>query len=78
MPEKEAEAKGVQGEEPLEERTLVFLGTLVVSGTATALIVATGRATGFGAIAERLAMCPPDSEFERGLRHFSSAGCSNS
>jgi Mg2+-importing ATPase len=53
-----------------EARNLVFLGTSVVSGTATALVSATGRATAFGAIAERLAMRPPETEFERGLRHF--------
>jgi P-type Mg2+ transporter len=48
----------------------VFLGTSVVSGTATALVVATGRATAFGEIAARLAERPPETEFERGTRRF--------
>ena len=49
---------------------LVFLGTSVVSGTATALITVTGRATAFGDIAARLATRPPETEFERGIRRF--------
>lgn len=48
----------------------VFLGTSVVSGTATARILNTGPRTQFGAIAERLAERPEDTEFERGLRRF--------
>ncbi|MDE3111249.1 MAG: HAD-IC family P-type ATPase, partial [Acidobacteriota bacterium] len=48
----------------------VFLGTSVVSGTAIARIVNTGPRTQFGAIAERLADRPEETEFERGLRHF--------
>ena len=53
-----------------EAANLVFLGTSVVSGTATALVVATGPATVFGDIAARLMAPPPETEFERGLRAF--------
>jgi Mg2+-importing ATPase len=49
---------------------MVYLGTSVVSGTATALIVATGRATAFGDIVVRLALRPPETEFDRGTRQF--------
>jgi len=49
---------------------LVFLGTSVISGTATALVFATGRETEFGDIALRLAERPPETEFERGARQF--------
>ena len=48
----------------------VFLGSNVRSGTARCLVVATGAATEFGAIAGRLSLRPPESEFDRGLRHF--------
>jgi Mg2+-importing ATPase len=48
----------------------VFLGTSVVSGTATAVVTATGPATAFGDIAARLATKPPETEFERGIRRF--------
>jgi Mg2+-importing ATPase len=50
---------------------LVFLGTSVVSGTGTAIVTATGGHTEFGDIAVRLGARPPETEFERGLRHFS-------
>ncbi|MET0852942.1 MAG: magnesium-translocating P-type ATPase [Candidatus Rokuibacteriota bacterium] len=53
-----------------EARHTVFLGTSVVSGTALAVVVATGRATAFGDIAARLASAPPETEFQRGLRRF--------
>ncbi|HEY3025612.1 MAG TPA: magnesium-translocating P-type ATPase [Pyrinomonadaceae bacterium] len=48
----------------------VFLGTSVVSGTGTALVMATGKSTAFGDIATRLATKPPETEFERGTRQF--------
>ncbi|HEX7737336.1 MAG TPA: magnesium-translocating P-type ATPase [Ktedonobacteraceae bacterium] len=48
----------------------VFLGTSVVSGTATAVITATGRRTAFGDIVEHLRHRPPETDFERGIRHF--------
>jgi len=53
-----------------ESPGMVFLGTSVVSGTATALVWATGARTAFGGIAERLAMRPPETEFQRGIRQF--------
>jgi P-type Mg2+ transporter len=55
---------------PTDARNLVFLGTSVVSGTATAVVFATGRATAFGDIAVRLVTRPPETEFERGTRQF--------
>jgi Mg2+-importing ATPase len=56
---------------PLAERTnAIHLGTHVVSGTATACIVRTGSSTEFGEIAQRLALRPPKTEFELGVRHF--------
>jgi Mg2+-importing ATPase len=51
-------------------RNQVLLGTSVVSGTATAIVTATGRHTQFGDIAARLATRAPQTEFERGTRKF--------
>jgi Mg2+-importing ATPase len=48
----------------------VFLGTAVQTGIGTAVIVRTGKDTAFGAIAQRLAAQPPETEFGRGIRHF--------
>jgi Mg2+-importing ATPase len=53
---------------PRENR--VFLGTSVVSGTATAVVRATGRATMFADIASRTTGRAPETEFERGTRRF--------
>src|SRR5262245_17913968 len=53
-----------------ESRDRVFLGTSVVSGAATAQVVATGPETAFGKIAERLAEKAPETEFERGAKKF--------
>jgi Mg2+-importing ATPase len=47
-----------------------FMGTAVQTGTARAVVVRTGGATAFGDIAHRLAKRPPETEFERGIRHF--------
>jgi Mg2+-importing ATPase len=56
---------------PLSKRTnCVFLGTNVRSGTARCLVVTTGPSTEFGTIAHRLALRPPDTEFDKGIRHF--------
>jgi Mg2+-importing ATPase len=56
---------------PLARRTnCVFLGTSVRSGTATVLVVNTGRGTAFGAVAARLQEQAPETEFARGVRHF--------
>lgn len=56
---------------PAEARHVVLLGSSVVSGTARAVIVATGSRTTFGDIVSRLAARPPETEFDRGLRGFS-------
>jgi Mg2+-importing ATPase len=61
----------IPAEASLIERTnCVFMGTNVRSGSARALVVHTGRETAFGQIADRLTIRPPETEFERGVRHF--------
>jgi Mg2+-importing ATPase len=55
----------------LRERTnCVFLGTNVRSGTARFVAVNTATFTQFGSIAHRLALRPPLTEFDRGVRRF--------
>jgi P-type Mg2+ transporter len=66
----EKEATGDEKSISPEARNMVFLGTSVVSGTATALVLATGRGTAFGDIAERLAARSEETAFDRGLRQF--------
>jgi len=64
----EKSARSDQGSE--SDLHKVFLGTSVVSGTATAVVTATGKNTIFGDIATRLAKRAPETEFERGTRRF--------
>jgi Mg2+-importing ATPase len=67
--EKEA-GQGGAGDAGPDAPGLVFLGTSVVSGIATAEVLATGASTRLGDIAARLVTRPPETEFERGLRQF--------
>jgi Mg2+-importing ATPase len=53
-----------------DPRGTVWLGTSVVSGTATARVVATGVHTQFGDAVARMSAKAPETEFERGLRRF--------
>jgi P-type Mg2+ transporter len=58
-------------ETPLAKRTnALWMGTHVVSGSAKALVVTTGKQTEFGKVSERLKLRPPETEFERGIRRF--------
>ncbi len=54
-----------------ESGNYLFLGTSVVSGTASAVVTRTGMHTEFGRIARSLVARPPETEFERGLKQFS-------
>ncbi len=56
---------------PLAQRTnSLFMGTSVVSGTASAVAVNIGRSTEFGKVSQTLGHKPPETEFERGIRQF--------
>ncbi len=48
----------------------VFMGTSVISGTASALVCRTGRASALGALAGTLAAQRPADAFELGIRRF--------
>jgi Mg2+-importing ATPase len=53
-----------------ERQNCVFGGTSVISGAGTLLVAQTGAATALGQIAGRLAMRPPETDFERGVRRL--------
>ena len=69
--EKFADHRG-DSKAPLEQSDLVFMGTNVVSGSATALVVATGQRTCFGALAAKvLAAAPETNAFQAGVNSVS-------
>ena len=49
---------------------IVYMGSNVISGSATAVIVRIGRKTEFGKIASKLAEAPAESEYENGIKNF--------
>ncbi len=67
----EKQATGDLASAKADASNMVFLGTSIVSGTATAEAVATGSQTAFGDIAARLASNPEETAFDRGLKDFS-------
>jgi Mg2+-importing ATPase len=46
------------------------MGTSIVSGTATAVVVKTGSSTEYGKIAQKLVERAPETEFEKGIKSF--------
>lgn len=55
---------------PLDLPDLCFMGTNVVSGVATGVVVVTGRRTSFGQVADKIAKKRPPTSFERGIDRF--------
>jgi Mg2+-importing ATPase len=55
----------------LERETACFMGTNVVSGTATAVVAATGDATFFGAVARDIVGVRPLTSFDKGISKVS-------
>ena len=56
---------------PLEQETACFMGTNVVSGTAIAVVEATGNSTYFGAVAKDIAGARPLTSFDKGISRVS-------
>jgi P-type Mg2+ transporter len=67
----EKEAGVTEEDTQLAQRlNALFMGTHVISGSAHALVVLTGKGTEFGKISERLKVKPKVTEFEHGIRRF--------
>ena len=67
----EKEISVLPAETALAKRTnTIWMGTHVVSGSAKALVVLTGKNTEFGKVSERLMQKSPETEFEVGIRRF--------
>ena len=71
MPVEKTEAPDLRGNvSAIERSNTCFLGTSVESGSATAVIVATGVQTYFGKVAKSLGGRPVETAFERGVNRF--------
>jgi P-type Mg2+ transporter len=56
---------------PLAKRTnSLFMGSHVISGKAKVLVIKTGIQTEFGKISEKLRTKSPETDFEKGIKHF--------
>ncbi len=61
----------VEADAPLAKRSnALFMGSHVISGKATALVVKTGKQTEFGKISDQLRTKAAETDFEKGIRHF--------
>ena len=71
MPVEKTDARDARAKVSVIERTnTCFLGTSVESGSATAVIVATGGQTYFGKMARTLSRHQAETAFERGVKKF--------
>ncbi len=67
----EKKANILSGKKSLIDQTnLLFMGTSVVSGNATALVIKTGMNTEFGKIARTISRTNTETEFEHGIKEF--------
>ena len=54
----------------LSDPSMCFMGTNVVSGSAAAVVIATGPRTYFGGIAAKLSQKREESDFDKGMKNF--------
>ena len=66
LPVRHAEEKS-----PLELENLCFMGTNVISGSATAIVVATGNLSYFGSISKSIVGERPETSFDKGVNNVS-------
>jgi Mg2+-importing ATPase len=69
--EKSASGRLHESDSLLDLANICFLGTNVVSGTATAIVVATGQYTYFGSLAKSIVGQRTQTSFDRGLKSVS-------
>lgn len=68
MPEAIAEANQIP---PIELKNMCFMGTNVVSGAASAVVINTGSDTYFGSIGKSITGKSPETSFDLGIRNVS-------
>ncbi|MGV8026599.1 MAG: magnesium-translocating P-type ATPase [Anaerolineaceae bacterium] len=68
--EKKPQPASKESVNPLEFTNICFMGSNVVSGTAVAVVICTGKATYFGAIAGNIAGPRIETSFDKGINQF--------
>jgi Mg2+-importing ATPase len=68
--EKEANPASADVQNPLELQNICFLGSDVVSGTATAVVIHTGEQTYFGSLATSIVGQREQTSFDKGVNKF--------
>ena len=68
--QKQSDALPGVGQELSEMGNIVFMGSSVVSGNASAVVIKTGGETEFGKIAEKLISREEESDFGKGMKSF--------
>lgn len=68
--EKFAQAEDTRNRSPLSLNNICFMGTNVVSGSATAVVVLTGSNTYFGSLAQMVTGERQQTSFDRGINQF--------
>lgn len=71
LPASKSASPTPESESSLDLASCAYSGTVVKNGTATGIVVATGRATAFGSVAHELARQVPQTAFQIGLKSFS-------
>lgn len=67
----EKQAGILEEDTPVSKRSnMLFMGSHVISGKASVLVVSTGMDTEFGKISDRLQHNAPETEFETGIKKF--------
>ncbi|MGZ3181979.1 MAG: magnesium-translocating P-type ATPase [Telluria sp.] len=70
LPVEKWPAAACSGQALADLPTLAFMGSTVVSGSATALVIGTGQRTSFGAIAAAAAQARGETAFDRGIATY--------
>ena len=70
--EKSADLDDGKTKELTELKNICFMGTSVASGTATCIVLSTGRATFLGSIAKSIVGARLETSFDQGIKSFTS------
>ena len=68
--EKSPQGPPSRPEAPSQAVDMTFMGTVVVRGSARAVVVSTGKNTAFGSVSKALARAHPETEFQKGTKRY--------